>query len=418
MHSHGGTMEKRLAGGIVGEPQAREVRETGRIVVAMSGGVDSSTAAAILAREGRDVTGIGLKLASSGDGKCCGASDLDGARTVCAKLGIPFYAINASVMFEQAVVSPFCDAYASGLTPNPCCVCNVEIKFGYLLRLALAAGFDEVASGHYARIERDLPSGRLVLRRGTDERQDQSYFLYGLSQWQLERVVFPLGTMSKPQVRRLAKELGLPVHDKPQSQDTCFFRSGGLRPFIESRMPSRVRPGPVLDTEGRIVGRHRGSLHLTVGQRKGVGVALGRPVYVKRVVPRQNAVVVAPREEMFVTRVRVEGINWLVWESPSKRFPARVQIRYGHVPAQAMVHTDGDGNAVIEFEKPQFAPAPGQVAAMYDGDRLLGGGTVVPDESPMPVPTPPPQLPLRSAICHRPCGPSTRTAPRTATGAG
>lgn len=350
--------------------------------MAMSGGVDSSTAAAILAREGHDIIGIGLKLANSGDARCCGASDLDEARTVCTRLGIPFYAINASAMFEQAVVSPFCDAYGSGLTPNPCCVCNVEIKFGYLLRLALAAGFDAVASGHYARIERDVSSGRLILRRAADRRRDQSYFLHGLSQWQLERAVFPLGTMSKPQVRRLAKELGLPVHDKPQSQDACFFRPGGLRPFLESRMPGALRPGPVFDINGRIVGRHGGYVHLTVGQRKGVGVALGRPVYVKLVIPRRNAVVVAPRGEVFITRVHVGEINRLMWESPPGRFPATVLIRYAHVPAQATVYADGDEKAIIEFEEPQFASAPGQVAAIYGSDRLLGGGTILPDEGP------------------------------------
>ena len=351
--------------------------ERRKIAVAMSGGVDSSVAAAFLSREGHDVVGIGLKLADAREARCCGARDLDDARAVCGRLGIPFYAVNASEAFEREVVAPFCRSYASGLTPNPCAVCNVEIKFGHLLKLALAAGFDAVATGHYARVVRDRETGRFVLRRAKDRRQDQSYFLFGLKQDQLERAVFPLGEMSKAEVRRLAKRLDLRVHDKPQSRDVCFFRPGRLPEFLESRMPAAFRPGPILDVTGREVGRHDGCLCFTVGQRRGIGLALGRPVYVRKVLPDRNAVVVAQREELLTARVPAGGLNWAAWETPPETFVADAQIRYAHTPARATVTVRFDGTVDVLFDEPQFAPAPGQAAVFYDGQKLLGGGTIL-----------------------------------------
>lgn len=347
----------------------------GRVVVAMSGGLDSSTAAYLLRREGYEVIGLFMRTGvpaadEPGRRRGCGPADAEDARRVARQLDIPLYVLNCKTDFDR-LIEDFCREYARGRTPNPCIRCNTEIKFGKLLRYAHALGARQVATGHYARVERR--GGRWVLRRGVDRRKDQSYFLFALSQEQLSRALFPLGGMTKEEVREVARRAGLPVEEKPESQDICFVPESSYRSLLRERLgPSK--PGPLVDLKGRVLGEHPGCEGFTVGQRRGLGIAMGEPYYVVAIHPETNTVVVGPEEALYA---RLCYVRRLVWGAiAGLRLPrrAQVQVRYQHRAAEALICPSGRDEVGVRFDEPQRAITPGQAAVFYEGDVVLGGG--------------------------------------------
>ncbi|MEE9197076.1 MAG: tRNA 2-thiouridine(34) synthase MnmA [bacterium] len=359
-----------------------------RVVVAMSGGVDSSVAAALLAEEGYEVIGVGLQVWDYGAsdapsrrfGSCCAPTDFADARRVAESLGVPFYLFDVEEVFREAVVDPFVASYAEGRTPNPCVSCNQRVKFDYLMERALALGADMVATGHYASVVRDRRSGRLAVSRGVDRDKDQSYYLFDLSQDQLARIVFPLSGLTKEQVRQKARQLGLVVADKPESQEICFISDGDTAGFVARQLgEDAVGEGEVVSAEGTVVGRHRGYAYYTVGQRRGLGVAAGLPLYVTHIDPATNRLEVGPDEALWRRRLDVGGLTWAL--PPAVGEPARleVQIRSRHGAAPAAVERLSNGQARVTFEDPQRAIAPGQAAVLYAGDVVVGGGWIEPD---------------------------------------
>ena len=352
-----------------------------RILMAMSGGVDSSTAAALLKERGDEVIGVGLKLAGGdaseeGERGCCGFGAMEDARRVALHLDIPFHLLNYERVFRQCVIDPFCRSYLAGRTPNPCVVCNERVKFGHLMGLADAVEADHIATGHYARVCRDDFTGRFLLKKGVDPDKDQSYFLHSLSQQQLARALFPLGGHLKDDTRELARSFGLPVCDKPASQDICFVGEGDYRRFLAEQCPGCFEPGPIVSTDGEVLGEHRGVAGYTVGQRKGLGVAAGRALFVVRIDPAARTVVVGRREELDRKSVPVSQVNWIAFDTPPQRVRAKVKTRYRQPGAAATVLPRGDGAAEIVFDAPVTAVAPGQSAVFYDGDLVIGGGTI------------------------------------------
>ncbi|MHC4473105.1 MAG: tRNA 2-thiouridine(34) synthase MnmA [Planctomycetota bacterium] len=347
------------------------------VVVAMSGGVDSSVAALLLTREGYDVTGLFMRTGIHADAgnprSCCNVEDGRDARRVAEMLDIPFYALNFEREFTE-IVDYFVSEYRGGRTPNPCIVCNRDLKFGRLLAYASAAGADHVATGHYASVVRR--EGRLAIRGGSDDAKDQSYVLFPLSQKQLGRTVLPLGDLSKDDVRRLAEEAGLPVSAKPESQEICFVSEGGYRRLLEGRGVGT--PGPIVTREGREVGRHTGYEFFTVGQRRGLGRAFGEPRYVTDIDPDGASVTVGPIDEL--RRPGLVAGGWVGGALPEplegESFAAEVKIRYRHAPAAATVTGMGGGRVRVWFGTPQTAVTPGQAAVAYDGDVVLGGGWI------------------------------------------
>jgi tRNA-specific 2-thiouridylase len=366
-----------------------------RIAVAMSGGVDSSVAALLLAREGADVVGLSMHLwdhdrdgTGAAEGRCCTLDDLGTARRAAEKIGIPHYVLDLTERFTQAVVRPFVLDYLEGRTPIPCTVCNTEVKFKSLLARAEALGCERVATGHYARIERDGATGEIRLLKARDLSRDQSYFLYGLSPSQFSRALFPLGDLLKSDVRRIANDAGLPNWDKPDSQEICFVSAadgpgGFIRREAESlgvSLPSfaGAQPGPITDSDGRVLGRHDGTFPFTVGQRRGLGVAAGRPVYVVDVRPEEGRVLVGSDEELYVRDVPLEKLNLLVPRPSGGRLPVLARIRSRHAEQPASLELGPDG-PVVSFDVPVRAPAPGQSAVFFDParpERILGGGVI------------------------------------------
>lgn len=354
------------------------------IAVAMSGGVDSSVAAGLLARGGRPVIGFSMKLVggllgdTDGYGRCCSPEDFRDARAVADRFGFPHYVLDLEDDFRRHVLQPFADDYREGRTPSPCVRCNTFMKFGTLLARARAVGADRVATGHYAVLERDAASGRTLLRRARDDAKDQSYYLFDLSQAQLARMEFPLGAMTKDEVREAARDLGLGNADKPESQDLCFVAHGqDYKDVLErNRLIPEPTPGDIVDREGAVVGRHDGIEGFTVGQRRGLGMAAGRRLYVVGIEPETRRVRVGDDVDLWTRECVVERVRWIPFDRPSGPLRGAVRIRASHPGAAATIEDRGDGTARIAFDEPQRAIAPGQAAVAYDGDMVLGGGWI------------------------------------------
>jgi tRNA-specific 2-thiouridylase len=345
----------------------------GRVVVAMSGGVDSSVAAALLRDAGYECTGVlmrnGIEPVPGGNERtCCSTSDAEDARRVAARLGIRFYVLDFAREFE-GIINYFVGEYNRGRTPNPCVMCNQHLKFGKLFAYADGIDAEFVATGHYAR----MAAGALL--RGVDRSKDQSYALFGVRRELLSRMLLPVGSYCKSEIRETARTLGLSTADKPDSQEICFVPDNDYAGVIRERTPEAVRPGDVIDSAGNVVGRHEGFQTVTIGQRKGLRIALGKPAYVTRIDPAANTVTLGDRNELLARRCTVERVNWLV-DPPGAAFPAVVQIRYNHDGTPGTVRVASTGRAEVEFDPPASSVTPGQAAVFYDGDRVLGGGWI------------------------------------------
>ena len=359
----------------------------------MSGGVDSSAVAALLHRQGHNIVGLTMQLwnqrrlpelAPEGTvtGRCCSLDDVYDARFVAQHLGIPYYVVNFEQRFEEEVVKPFIDEYLNGRTPIPCTLCNNLIKFDQFLEMAAGVGADHIATGHYARVDYDSQTGRYCMRKSADQAKDQTYFLFGLTQTQLARTMFPLGGYTKPQVRELARELGLPVAGKPDSQEICFVPNGDYAAFIEAYFRERGiesdrTRGEIVDTTGRVLGEHAGVHHFTVGQRRGLRIAAGEPLYVIATSPAEQRVVVGRNEDLLRAHLIAKDVNWISIGPIHSPVRAQVKIRNKHVAAAAMLYPTSEAARVeVRFDEPQRAVTPGQGAVFYDGDLVLGGGWI------------------------------------------
>jgi len=352
-----------------------------RVVVAMSGGVDSSVAAALLAEAGHDVIGLSMQLydqreGESGYGSCCSLDDLHDAGRVARRLGIPHYIVNFEREFQQTVVSNFVSEYIAGRTPIPCSHCNSDLKFATLLDRSLAYGAEAVATGHYARIGIDPETGRHMLRRGLDAAKDQSYFLFSLTQEQLSRASFPVGDLSKDTVRDHARRLGLSVADKPDSQEICFVPDGDYAAFVERKAGNLDTGGAIVSQSGEVLGQHGGVHRFTVGQRKGLGIAAPEPLYVLQLRPADKTIVVGPRPELERTSLTASHVNWIAGAPPAGPLRAAAQIRHRNQPAAGTVTPLDDDRASMEFDAPVMAITPGQAVVFYDGDAVVGGGWI------------------------------------------
>ena len=366
-----------------------------KIAVAMSGGVDSSAAAAILKTQGHELVGFTMQLWNQRRGisvdengeplpsRCCSLDDVYDARRVAEELGFPFYVLNLEREFEQDVVQPFVASYLNGETPIPCVACNSRLKFASLDRLALSLGCEKVATGHYARVEYDGTANRYRLFRGRNAQKDQSYFLWELNQDQLSRSLFPLGEMSKPEVREVAREQKLAVAEKVESQEICFVPDGDYAGFIDrylmaenatEKIPAN---GELVDAHGRIVGRHDGIHRFTVGQRRGIGISAERPLYVISIDANRNQVVVGSADELLSDEFTAAGVNWIALDCPTGQVRAEVRVRYRHEAAAATITPLADGRALITFAEAQRAITPGQATVFYQGDEVVGGGWIV-----------------------------------------
>ncbi len=348
-----------------------------RVIVAMSGGVDSAVAAGLLVREGYDVVGITMRLWTRDDAegrlhqkRCCGVEDIDDARAAADVLGIPHYVLNLEDEFNRKVVDYFVGEYERGRTPNPCLACNEHVKFRALLDRAIALDADYLSTGHYARVyHREAAS---ELHRAVDDSKDQSYVLYTLQQPELRRLLFPVGHYPKTEIRRLALEMGLPLHDKPDSAEICFVPGNDYRAFLAERIPQR--PGDIVDAAGAVVGGHEGVAGFTIGQRKGIG-AFGGKRFVTEIDPELNVITIGSEEDLLAHRLWTEAPYWVGGEPPAQAFEALVKVRYKSPPAPAHVRL-ADGGLDIEFEHPLRAVTPGQAAVLYDGERVIGGATI------------------------------------------
>lgn len=358
------------------------MRRRERVIVALSGGVDSSVAAALLLEEGYEVIGSSLQFLQCEEGvprkSCCGADSLTWARSAAARLGIPHYVIDCRTQFEEKVLRRAWEEYAHGRTPNPCVLCNKELKFGLLLEHALRLGANRLATGHHARLLRDDEQGSLKLLRGKDPRKDQSYFLFCLSERQLGATLLPVGHMTKDEVRSMARAIELPNADRAESQDACLgLGEDGFAEALRQRFGADARPGAIVDEKGRALGAHSGIHKFTIGQRRGLGVAVGRPAYVVDIVAERREVVVASDERiLYASGLVASGVVWQLPLAASGSMEVEVQIRYRHAPAKALAEWDEVGAAVVRFAEPQRAVTPGQAVVFYRGNRVLGGGWI------------------------------------------
>jgi tRNA-specific 2-thiouridylase len=359
--------------------KSRKAKKGQRVVVAMSGGVDSSVAAAVLVEQGYEVIGMMMRLWSEPGteayNRCCTPEAMALARRVAAKLEIPFFAVDARQVFHERVVNYFIDGYLQGITPNPCLVCNREIRWEFLLKHALELGADTMATGHYTRLRRHK-AGKVQILRAVDKAKDQSYVLHVLGQAQLSHAMFPLGEYTKPQIRQMARDYGLPVAERADSQDLCFLGNGDYRTFLKRNAPQVVEPGPIVTREGRILGEHQGLAFYTIGQRKGFGIAAPYPLYVLDKDKGNNTLIVGKKEELGGTELFTGNTNWVSGEVPGKAFWAQVKIRYQAQEAWGRVTPMEEGRTHVLFERPLRDITPGQAAVFYDGEVCLGGGII------------------------------------------
>lgn len=350
--------------------------------MAMSGGVDSSTSAWLLKEKGYEVIGATICIGvmdrePGGPIRCCSITDMEDARRVALQLEIPFYVFHLREDFEREVIQYFCEEYLKGRTPNPCIICNEKIKFGSFLKKAMEMDAQYISTGHYVRLELDEKRNEFLLKRAIDQKKDQSYVLFSLKQDQLSSSIFPLGEFGKDDVRRKAFEIGLRVHNKPESQEVCFIGDHSYHSFLSERLKESIEPGPILDRKGNILGRHKGIAFYTIGQRRGLGITEGRPLYVIGIDRKRNVVVVGGEEEAYGKSFLVSGVNWI--NSPFTRespFSAQVKIRYNHKGEEAEIFPEDDGKVKVIFKSPQKAITPGQAAVFYDGELVLGGGWI------------------------------------------
>ena len=367
---------------------------TNTIAVAMSGGVDSSTVAAMLRAEGHEVIGLTMQLWNQRrlagregmpeqvTGRCCSLDDVYDARRVATQIGIPYYVVNHEDRFERDVVRPFVEEYLSGRTPIPCSLCNNHLKFDQLLIVARQIGADRVATGHYARVAYDDARGRWLLKRPKDHSKDQTYFLFGLTQEQLSRTLFPLGDMNKPEVRELAHKHGLAIAEKPDSQEICFVPGGDYKRFIDAYLAEQGESlpdtaGELVTTGGEVIGEHTGIHNFTVGQRKGLGVATGSPLYVIQISGADKQVIVGSDEHLYSRTLRVRRTNLISVDDLFAPMRVTVKIRHRHEAAAAIIQRTGDDEILATFDEPQRAITPGQAAVFYNGDVVVGGGWIV-----------------------------------------
>ncbi len=344
-----------------------------KVLVAMSGGVDSSVAAALLKKEGHDIIGATMQvLPSDGHGP---HTEID-ARHVASKLGIPHYVMDFRNIFARKVINDFCREYRRGRTPNPCIRCNQHIKFGALLERARELGAEFIATGHHARVEMDESTGTYLLKKGADLRKDQSYFLCQLTQEQLRHTTFPIGNLTKDRVREIAGELDIPVAARPESREICFIPDNDYPRFLKDYIPRTAEPGPILDARGNVLGRHPGIMFYTIGQRRGLGIAAEEPLYVTAIKPERNAVVVGTREQTYGSELTATDLNWIAIASPEHPIRVRARVRYRHPEAEATVTPLDEANVYVKFAEPQMAITAGQAIVFYDGDTVIGGGTI------------------------------------------
>ena len=366
---------------------------TKAIAVAMSGGVDSSTVAALLRAEGHNVIGLTMQLwnqrrlaghegmPESVKGRCCSLDDVYDARRVAEHIGIPYYVVNHEERFERDVVRPFVEEYLSGRTPIPCSLCNNHLKFDQLLIVAQQIGAEQVATGHYARVAYDEARRRWLLKRPADHSKDQTYFLFGLTQEQLSRTLFPLGDMTKPQVRELARKQGLALAEKPDSQEICFVPGGDYKRFIDAYLADRGESlpdtaGELVTTSGEVIGEHGGIHNFTVGQRKGLGVATGSPLYVIQISGADKQVIVGGDEHLYSRTLRARRLNLISVDGLREPMRVSVKIRHRHEPAPGMIEKVGEDEVTVTFDQPQRAITPGQAAVFYDDDIVVGGAWI------------------------------------------
>lgn len=356
-----------------------------KALIAMSGGVDSSVAALLMQEQGYDCTGVTMKLfenedigLSVMDSKCCSLDDILDAKKVCESMGMEHFTLNYGARFRTEVIDRFINAYVNGMTPNPCIDCNRYLKFGELFAKAQEISCNFVVTGHYARVKYDAAKDRYLLLKAVNSDKDQSYVLYSLNQEQLAHAKFPLGELSKPQVRAIAEKHGFVTAHKHDSQDICFIREGTTyADFIEQRLGRKFPPGNFVDTQGNILGRHKGIIHYTIGQRKGLGLALPQPMYVQQIDTAKNQVILSTNEELFSTSVTATDINLIDCERIEKARRVKARIRYHHQEQWATVTQPNANTLHIEFDEPQRAITRGQAVVMYDGDVVVGGGRII-----------------------------------------
>ena len=347
----------------------------------MSGGVDSSTSAWFLKERGYEVIGATMCIGTmdrtqGGPARCCGLADIEDARRVALQLEIPFYVFYFKDEFEREIIQYFCEEYRKGRTPNPCILCNERMKFGSFLEKALELGAEYISTGHYARLEFDESRKQYLLKKGVDRRKDQSYVLFSLSQDQLRYVLFPLGEFRKEEVRQKAFQLGLRVHDKPESQEICFIHETSYHPFLQERLKESIEPGPMIDQKGNVLGRHKGIPFYTIGQRRGLRLAKGKPLYVIGIDRKRNALIVGEEREVYGDTFIVNSVNWINAREVTSSFSAQVKIRYNHPGSEAVISPKGKPEVEVKFKSPQKAITPGQAAVFYDGETVLGGGWI------------------------------------------
>lgn len=360
-------------------PAATEKKQ--RIVIGMSGGVDSSAAAALLVEQGWDVIGITLKLwpqdcVNRAEDKCCGPQAVTDARAVSHKLDIPYYLVDEAEEFQRQVIGYFAEEYKAGRTPNPCVMCNERLKFGTLINRARALGAEKIATGHFARVEQDQATGRHLLKRGRDPRKDQSYFLFSLKQEQLARTLFPLGELTKSDTRDIARDCQLKTADKEESMEICFVPDRDYGKFLEQSNLVQRHRGDIVDTHGRVLGQHDGIEFYTIGQRKGLGISSPKPIYVVELDAANNRVVVGDDSMLERDEFTVERCNWIPFDTPPAGFEATAKIRYNHSGAPATVTPTADGGARVKMRTPQRAITPGQACVFYQDDLVVGGGWI------------------------------------------